>query len=108
MLEARLSDSQVLKKVLDAIKDLVKEANFDCSDTGIALQAMDDAHVALVTLLLKSESFDPYRCDRSLSLGINLQSLSKVIKCSGSDDVLTLKAGDAVDTLQLMFEGKGM
>ncbi len=107
MLEARLQDAGVLKKVLDAVKDLVKEANFDCSDAGIALQAMDDAHVALVALMLKAESFDPYRCDRSLSLGINLGSLSKVIKCSSSDDVLTLKAGDSVDTLQLLFEGKG-
>ena len=56
MLEARLSEASVLRKVLDAIKDLVKEANFDCNDTGIALQAMDDAHVALVTLLLKAVS----------------------------------------------------
>lgn len=35
MFEARLTSSSVLKKVLDAIKDLLNEATFDCSDSGI-------------------------------------------------------------------------
>lgn len=35
MFEARLQQSSVLKKVLDAIKDLLNEATFDCSDSGI-------------------------------------------------------------------------
>lgn len=35
MFEARLTSSAVLKKVLDAIKDLLNEATFDCSDSGI-------------------------------------------------------------------------
>ena len=30
----------VLKKLLEAIKDLVSDGNFDCNDTGISLQAM--------------------------------------------------------------------
>lgn len=35
MFEARLPSSGVLKKVLDAIKDLLNEATFDCNDSGI-------------------------------------------------------------------------
>lgn len=35
MFEARLASSSVLKKVLDAIKELLNEATFDCSDSGI-------------------------------------------------------------------------
>ena len=30
----------MLKKLTEAMKDLVTEANFDCSSTGISLQAM--------------------------------------------------------------------
>jgi proliferating cell nuclear antigen len=33
---------------------------------------MDNSHVALVSMMLKSESFSPFRCDRNLALGINL------------------------------------
>lgn len=38
MFEARLLKSSTLKKVLEAIKDLLTQATFDCDDNGIQLQ----------------------------------------------------------------------
>ncbi|KAI8632228.1 proliferating cell nuclear antigen [Xylariaceae sp. FL1651] len=104
MLEAKLDQSMVLKKVVDAIKDLVQDCNFDCNDSGIALQAMDNSHVALVSMLLKAESFNPYRCDRNIALGVNLVSLTKVLRALQNDDIVTLKAEDAPDSLNIIFE----
>ncbi|KAL8626898.1 hypothetical protein Q9189_007410, partial [Teloschistes chrysophthalmus] len=103
-LEARLEQAQLLKKVVDAIKDLVQDCNFDCNDSGIALQAMDNSHVALVSMMLKAESFSPFRCDRNIALGINLSSLMKVLRCAQNDDILTLKAEDSPDVVNLVFE----
>lgn len=37
-----------------------------------ALQAMDNSHVALVSLKLLAEQFDSYRCDRNMPLGVNV------------------------------------
>jgi proliferating cell nuclear antigen len=90
--------------VVDAIKDLVQDCNFDCNDSGIALQAMDNSHVALVSMMLKSESFSPFRCDRNIALGINLTSLTKVLRAAQNEDILTLKAEDAPDVVNLVFE----
>ncbi|KAK4971594.1 proliferating cell nuclear antigen [Elasticomyces elasticus] len=104
MLEARLEQAQLLKKVVDAIKDLVQDCNFDCNDSGIALQAMDNSHVALVSMMLKSESFSPFRCDRNIALGINLTSLQKVLRCAQNEDILTVKAEDAPDVVNMVFE----
>ncbi|OQO00325.1 Proliferating cell nuclear antigen [Cryoendolithus antarcticus] len=104
MLEARLEQAAMLKRVVDAIKDLVQDCNFDCNDSGIALQAMDNSHVALVSMMLKSESFSPFRCDRNIALGINLTSLTKVLRAAQGDDILTLKAEDAPDVVNLTFE----
>ncbi|GAB6028460.1 hypothetical protein CHUAL_002620 [Chamberlinius hualienensis] len=104
MFEARLIQGSLLKKVLDAIKDLLNEASLDCAATGITLQAMDNSHVSLVSLNLKSDGFDQYRCDRNISLGMNLASLSKILKCASNDDIITLKAQDDADTITLMFE----
>lgn len=72
MFEARLAQSALLKKVLEAVKDLLSEATFECSDSGIQVQAMDNAHVSLVSLSLRSDGFDKYRCDRNLSMGMNI------------------------------------
>lgn len=104
MFEARIIQGSILKKIMDAIKDLVTDANFDCNGTGIRLQAMDSSHVSLVTLFLRKEGFEHYRCDRSMSLGINLASMAKILKCAGNDDYITLKAEDAGETVTFVFE----
>lgn len=65
---------------------------------------MDSSHVALVSMHLKAEGFSPYRCDRNIALGINLVSLTKVLRCAQNEDILTLKAEDAPDLLNLVFE----
>jgi proliferating cell nuclear antigen len=120
----------LLKRVLDAIKDLVADGNFDCSSTGFSLQAMDSSHVALVTLLLHADGFEHYRCDRNISMGLNIQSMVrghphptasptrvpdvrlalsvskqvKMLKCAGGDDTVTMKADDNAEKVNFMFE----
>lgn len=93
-----------IEQVVEAIRDLVQDCNFDCNDSGIALQAMDSSHVALVSMILKAEGFSPYRCDRNIALGINLLSLTKVLRAAQNEDVLTLKAEDTPDVVNLVFE----
>ncbi|EFA75600.1 proliferating cell nuclear antigen [Heterostelium album PN500] len=104
MFEAKLIQASLLKKILEPIKDLVESANFDCSPSGISLQAMDSAHVTLINLLLRTDGFETYNCERSLSLGLSINALSKALKCAGNDDTLTMKARDEPDTLSLYFE----
>jgi len=106
MFEARMTEGGMLKKITEAMKDLVTEANFDCSTTGISLQAMDSSHVSLVGLLLRADGFDHFRCDRNISLGINLGSMGKVLKCCNNDDIVTLKAEDNADAMTFMFENQ--
>jgi len=104
MFEARLVQGNILKKLMDAIKDLVQEANIDCSAEGIAMQAMDSSHVSLVALVLKREGFEHFRADRNISLGLNITNMSKVMKCAGNEDIITLKAEDAASDVTFVFE----
>merc|ERR1712071_94150 len=106
MFEARLAQGILLKKVIDAIKDLLTEASWDCESTGITLQAMDNSHVSLVYMNLRADGFDQYRCDRNISMGMNMNSVAKILKCASGDDKITLKAQDDPDTLSFMFEAQ--
>ena len=65
---------------------------------------MDNSHVALVSVKLHSDGFALYRCDRPIPLGVNLGSLTKVLKCAKDDDKCTLKATDDGDVLSLKYE----
>jgi len=63
------------------------------------LQAMDNSHVALVSVKLHADSFALYCCNHPIPLGINLGSLTK-----GDDDKCTLKATDDGDVLSLKYK----
>jgi proliferating cell nuclear antigen len=67
---------------------------------------MDNSHVSLVSLNLRAEGFENYRCDRNLSMGMNLASLAKILKCCNNDDVVTMKAQDSADIVTFVFEAK--
>lgn len=60
--------------------------------------------MSLVSLTLRSDGFDKFRCDRNLSMGMNLASMAKILKCANNDDTLTMKAQDNADTVTFMFE----
>lgn len=70
-------------------------------------QAMDSSHVALVLLTMRADGFDHYRCDKNISLGLNLTSLAKILKCADNSDTITMKAKPDSDTINLMFENEG-
>ncbi|CEF98408.1 Proliferating cell nuclear antigen,PCNA,N-terminal [Ostreococcus tauri] len=108
MFEARLTEGAILKKVLDSVKDLVTDANFEADPTeGFKLQAMDSSHVSLVSLKLHADGFAHYRCDRPLTMGMNLANMAKMLKCASNEDAITMKADDAGDVVAFMFESPG-
>lgn len=94
-----------MKKILEALKDLVKDANWDLSSEGMSLQAMDVSHVSLVSVLLQSSGFEDYRCDTNCIMGISLATMIKVMKCCNNDDSLKMEyKDDPGDTVTFTFE----
>ena len=65
---------------------------------------MDNSHVSLVSVSLRADGFDKFRCDRQLSMGMNLGSMSKILRCADNNDIITVKAQDQGDTVTFMFE----
>jgi proliferating cell nuclear antigen len=104
MFEAKLKSSSILKKVIEAIKDIVQDANFLCTEDGIQMQAMDQAHVALITLTLLADGFTSYRCNTDFTLGINILSLTKILKCAENSDSILLRADPEGDVLYVELE----
>merc|ERR1712227_1059755 len=93
MIEAKSTKGSVLKKVVEAVSvnDLIKEASWKFSETGIQIQAMDRSGV-LVSLFLPCEIFNEYRCDVPSTLVMKLDSVSKILKGARDDDRITIRA----------------
>merc|ERR1712093_514375 len=104
VLEAHLQQAVLLKKVVDAMKDLCKDVNFDCSEKGLQVQSMDSSHVALVSMLLRESAFADFKCDRASSLGMNVDSLGKILKMCGPNDSLKLRWQNEADVISFQCE----
>merc|ERR1711971_1413841 len=107
VLEAQLQQAVLLKKVVDAMKDLCKDVNFDCSEKGLQVQSMDSSHVALVSLMFRESAFSEFKCDRPTSLGMNVDSLGKIFKMCGSSDSLKIRWQNDADTVNFQCESSG-
>merc|ERR1711948_111706 len=66
--------------------------------------SMDSSHVALVSLLLRESAFSEFKCDRPTSLGMNVDSLGKILKMCGQSDSLKLKWLNDADTVTFQCE----
>merc|ERR1712187_589831 len=90
--------------VVDAMKDLCKDVNFDCSEKGLQVQSMDSSHVALVSLLLRESAFSEFKCDRPMSLGMNVDSLGKILKMRSPNDSIKVRAQNDADSVNFQCE----
>jgi proliferating cell nuclear antigen len=106
MFEAKIADGMKLKKIVDAIKDLVADVNIDTTATGISLQAMDSSHIALVSLMLHQEGFETFRWDKPFTIGVSIANLAKVLKLAGNEDSITLKAEENPTYLTIILENQ--
>ena len=106
MFQAKLKDVVVFKKIIDSLSNLVSEVNLEATSTGLSLQAMDSAHVSLVSLSMKEEGFEEYRCDKNITLGLNLVDFGKVLKLTKPNDVMTIIANEDISFLTIKFDNE--
>lgn len=104
-MKGHLKNGDILTKIAAAISEVVIDANIDCREQGISLQAMDSSHVSLVSMLLRADGFEPWECEKSCQLGIHLDHLIRLLKCMRSNDSLELSYEDG-DVLDLVFKSQ--
>jgi proliferating cell nuclear antigen len=94
ILNASLSTPGIFKNTIDGIKDLVKDVNFDFNESGLQVQTTDSSNVALVHLKMNESAFTEYSCTQNITIGMNAESLGKVMKLCGQTDRLIMQATD--------------
>ena len=82
--------SSAIKCMVEALKELLTDTVLEINDTGIKIVAMDNSHVILVHLKLQAEKFEYFKCNRPISIGINMLNFYKIIKTINNNDILTL------------------
>lgn len=90
LFEIRTVQSGAFRTLIEALKEILAEANLEFDSTGIKIIDVDETHTVLTYLRLHAERFEYFYCSGKHVLGINMMYLFKLIKTLSNNDSLTL------------------
>jgi len=90
LFEIKTVQSGAFRSLIEAVKEIVTEANLEFSSEGIKVVNVDETHTVLVYLKLYADRFESFFCPKKHVLGVNMIYFFKLIKTMGNNDSLTL------------------
>jgi len=88
--EIKTVQSGAFRTLIEALKEILTEANIEVDPQGIKIMAVDETHTVLVYMRLHSDKFETFYCPAKHVLGVNMIYFFKLIKTMGNNDSLTL------------------
>jgi len=82
--------TSAIRVLIEAIKEIITDANIMISKTGLKIMTMDPSHTILIHLKLDAEKFEKFYCEKDVTIGISMLCLFKLIKIMSNNDTLTL------------------
>lgn len=79
-----------IRTLFEVLKEIVHDVSLRIDSTGVKLLTLDGARCALVYMRLRADAFEEFRCEGTYNLGVNMASMFKLVKTSGSHDTITL------------------
>ena len=89
----KLENPAMLAKAIDLISELVTEVRIKFNEFGLSITAIDPANVAMVGFKIPKSAFSQYETGKE-TLGINLDSLRKILKRAGIGSSLIMESKD--------------
>jgi proliferating cell nuclear antigen len=76
-----LESADTFLKVFSSLDELCDSANIIFGEDGISISSMDSSHVCLVAVKFAKEYFEEYKIDSTITVGIKVSNLVRVLKC---------------------------
>lgn len=89
-LKIKTEQAGAFRILIEALKEILTEANFIFDENGIKLMAMDSTHTILIHMKLDNINFEFFHCPKKLVIGVNMLNFFKLIKTMGNSETLTL------------------
>ena len=90
LLELQTVQASSFRILIEALKEILTDSNFEFDSNGLKLVAMDSSHTVLVHLRLNADNFEVYQCSKKTIIGVNLLNFYKLMKVMGNNDTLKL------------------
>lgn len=96
----KLENPTLLSRVIEIISELVTEVRLKVNEHGMSIVAMDPANVSMVGFKLPKTSFSQFEVGNEV-LGINLDSLKRILKRCGINSSLVLEKRENMLNIQI-------
>ena len=77
---AVFEDVDTLFRIMESVKDLISDIPITFDENGIHFNAMDSAHVCMISLAVKGSELKHYHIEKPIKIGINSTVFSKILK----------------------------
>jgi proliferating cell nuclear antigen len=102
MFKAKLK-GDVLKELIKVVSTLVDEVKLNVTGDGVALKAVDPAHVAMVDLSLGKDAFEELEAS-DCELGIDIDKMKEVLSLAKAGDVIDMNHDEEHNKLVVRIE----
>jgi proliferating cell nuclear antigen len=103
MFSAKL-EARLWRDIVTTVSSIIEEAPFEVKKDGITMRAMDPSHISMLDIEIPKELFDEFSCEEEISLGIDMDEMSKVMNRAKTSDILVLEADES--RIHLTFIGE--
>ena len=91
MFDIKIDDARYWKNCIDSIVSLIDEGAFNITKEGISLKTMDPSGISMVSFSIPNKAFSKFDVDKSATVGLNLENLSKILASTRNNEQLTMK-----------------
>ncbi len=96
----KLNNPVLLSKVIEILSELVTEVRIRFNEFGLSISAIDPANVAMISFKLPKSSFSQFETGEEV-LGVNLDSLKRILKRCGTGSSLILEKQENFLNIQI-------
>jgi proliferating cell nuclear antigen len=72
----------------------IVEANIIINQDGLEILEIDPTHIIVIHISLNASNFDSFYCSEPIKIGVDTVNLTKILKCVGTKDMLTMFVED--------------
>jgi proliferating cell nuclear antigen len=96
----KLDNPVVLSKAIELISELVTEVRLKVNEFGLSIAAMDPANISMVGFKFPKSAFSKFESGSEV-LGINLDSLKKILKRCGAGSSLIMESKENLLNIEI-------
>ena len=82
-----INNGNIFKKIINGVKEIITISEITFDKKGMVIKTMDDTHACLLNLFISESFFSVYDINGVLSVGVNFENFSDILKLSSGEDI---------------------